>query len=218
MREALATHDRLVRESLQACGGYEVKTIGDSFMVAFSRAVDAVRFGCVVQTALAEEGVMPAGLTRPNADDGFDMLMVRIGVHCGLVDAVRSPVTGRVDYFGPMVNMAARVEAHGAAGAVTVTPAVMAEIDVALGDLIAVKYAEARVGKGLQDPLWLTALLPRALETRTEHVQMLCGVPASPTAETVTSLERSSDGSNSSVMSGGISSISTVSSRSGDES
>ncbi|HEY0093538.1 MAG TPA: adenylate/guanylate cyclase domain-containing protein, partial [Archangium sp.] len=35
MREALEVHDRTLRARLEATHGYEVKTQGDSFMVAF---------------------------------------------------------------------------------------------------------------------------------------------------------------------------------------
>ena len=42
-------------------------------------------------------------------------LRVRMGLHCGTPSCEEDPTTGRMDYFGQMVNRAARVEsiAHG---------------------------------------------------------------------------------------------------------
>ncbi|KAJ9457801.1 Receptor-type adenylate cyclase A [Diplonema papillatum] len=42
MKRALQLHNSLIRKALAEYGGYEVKTIGDSFMAAFSTATDAV--------------------------------------------------------------------------------------------------------------------------------------------------------------------------------
>jgi adenylate cyclase len=46
MREALALHDQIMSETLSAAQGYEVKTEGDAFMVAFASAAAAVRWVC----------------------------------------------------------------------------------------------------------------------------------------------------------------------------
>eukprot|EP00755_Sulcionema_specki_P011500 Sspe_Gene.49178::Locus_26227_Transcript_1_1_Confidence_1.000_Length_952::g.49178::m.49178 len=35
MKKAMAIHNRIMREAIKECNGYEVKTIGDAFMVAF---------------------------------------------------------------------------------------------------------------------------------------------------------------------------------------
>ena len=44
--------DIIIRSQIEAYGGVVVKTQGDSFMVAFVRAIDAVQFGVAIQTAL----------------------------------------------------------------------------------------------------------------------------------------------------------------------
>eukprot|EP01063_Lacrimia_lanifica_P011034 TRINITY_DN1779_c1_g2_i1.p1 TRINITY_DN1779_c1_g2~~TRINITY_DN1779_c1_g2_i1.p1 ORF type:complete len:836 (+),score=127.19 TRINITY_DN1779_c1_g2_i1:65-2572(+) len=164
MRDAMLLHDDAIRTALHNHSGYEVKTIGDSFMVAFRTSVDAVRFGAAAQTALGSVA-WPAGLTRPNAGDGFGVLSVRIGIHCGEVSAQQNQVTGRYDYFGPTVNRAARVEPFGAPGALTVTSELLHDIgDLPLEEaFVVVPYEKPRAAKGLRDPLELTALLPRSL-------------------------------------------------------
>eukprot|EP01063_Lacrimia_lanifica_P017137 TRINITY_DN2386_c0_g10_i1.p1 TRINITY_DN2386_c0_g10~~TRINITY_DN2386_c0_g10_i1.p1 ORF type:complete len:867 (+),score=249.44 TRINITY_DN2386_c0_g10_i1:70-2601(+) len=130
MHDALRAHNDLVRFSLDEACGYEVKTVGDSFMIAFATAVDAVQFGAAVQCGLRATA-WPEGLRRAHMDDGFPVLSTRIGVHFGPVTAERNVLTKRYDYFGPTVNKASRVEAFGIPGVVTVTQDVLDEIDAA---------------------------------------------------------------------------------------
>eukprot|EP01063_Lacrimia_lanifica_P016102 TRINITY_DN22718_c0_g1_i1.p1 TRINITY_DN22718_c0_g1~~TRINITY_DN22718_c0_g1_i1.p1 ORF type:complete len:865 (+),score=226.57 TRINITY_DN22718_c0_g1_i1:60-2654(+) len=176
MRDALAMHNAVIRHNIDAFDGYEVKTIGDSFMVSFEQALEAVRFGLRTQQDL--DGVVwPAGLTRPNLDDGFGVLSIRIGIHAGEVVAECNALTDRYDYFGTAVNTAARVEALGISGAVTITAAVRQALggDDLDGALV-VPYAEAKAAKGLAEELVLVALLPKSLQRREAHVRQLCGM------------------------------------------
>jgi len=93
-------HFRLLRESVAAQGGREVKTIGDSFMVAFASAVDAV--GCAV--------TMQQAVRRHNEGrDDTMRLNVRIGLHAG------EPMRDEEDYFGTPVVIARRL-CDGASG------------------------------------------------------------------------------------------------------
>eukprot|EP01063_Lacrimia_lanifica_P007415 TRINITY_DN1471_c1_g1_i6.p1 TRINITY_DN1471_c1_g1~~TRINITY_DN1471_c1_g1_i6.p1 ORF type:complete len:756 (+),score=176.06 TRINITY_DN1471_c1_g1_i6:55-2322(+) len=164
MATALEMHNEAMRAAAALFDGYEVKTIGDAFMIAFHTASDAVRFGGAVQTALGAELRWPEGLVRPEMDDGLPVLGVRMGIHCGEAVAQRNPLTSRYDYFGPTVNRAARVEPFGASGAVTVTADVMDDVEgEVLRDFMLFPYADSRTGKGLAEPLALTALVPRAV-------------------------------------------------------
>merc|ERR1719392_146946 len=54
MGDAVGDHHRLIREQIRLSNGYEVKTIGDCFMVAFKHANDAIAFSIGVQLALYE--------------------------------------------------------------------------------------------------------------------------------------------------------------------
>jgi len=49
MTQALELHDRLLRDLLASFRGYEVKTEGDAFMVAFFTILDAVLWCLAVQ-------------------------------------------------------------------------------------------------------------------------------------------------------------------------
>jgi class 3 adenylate cyclase len=83
MRAALALHDALVREAIEAHDGDVLATGGDGFAAAFGRAHDALAAAQDAQTALAAES-WPDGA----------VLRVRMGVHTGEVDERGG------DYFG----------------------------------------------------------------------------------------------------------------------
>jgi predicted ATPase/class 3 adenylate cyclase len=99
MRLALARHDELMREGLEAQGGVIFKTVGDAFYAAFATAGTAISAAVALQRALHAEPW--------NTDVG--PLRVRMAVHTG--EAERR---GQ-DYFGQPLNRVARTlsAAHG---------------------------------------------------------------------------------------------------------
>eukprot|EP01063_Lacrimia_lanifica_P016370 TRINITY_DN2294_c2_g1_i1.p1 TRINITY_DN2294_c2_g1~~TRINITY_DN2294_c2_g1_i1.p1 ORF type:complete len:827 (+),score=172.57 TRINITY_DN2294_c2_g1_i1:93-2483(+) len=185
MADALALHDGVIRGAIKAHGGYEVKTSGDSFMVAFASTPSAAWFALTVQARFAE-AEWPQALTRmPGAEDGrgADAMEIRIGVHCGKAQARLNPLSGRYDYFGPVVNTAARVEGLAPPGAVALTAAAMKELHWEEGGfeaagVLQIGYEGLRHGKGLAEPLQLTALLPQEAGRKYALVQSVCGPEA----------------------------------------
>jgi len=130
MHTALEIHNACLRKCIAENHGYEVKTVGDSFVVSFHNVPDAAAFMLASQYSLLQQPWSADLLKMPNCDEKFvDLpngkpntdfplwkgIRVRMGCHAGEVDREYVPITGRVDYFGPPVNMAARVEslAHG---------------------------------------------------------------------------------------------------------
>lgn len=99
MATALERHDELLRAAVADRGGHVFATGGDGFAVAFERAADALDAAVAAQAALAAEP-WPADAT----------LRVRMGLHTGEV------VERDGDFFGPAVNVAARVMAAGHGG------------------------------------------------------------------------------------------------------
>lgn len=105
-------------EQVQARGLEKIKTIGDAYMVVGGlprpRADHA--------TAICELALeMQAAVARVNADRGTEMEL-RIGIHTGSVVA---GVIGRskfsYDLWGDAVNIASRMESHGAPGRVQIS-------------------------------------------------------------------------------------------------
>jgi len=124
MAAAIEIHHREIRKVIAKYRGYEVKTVGDSFMVAFSSACDAVHFAVGIQAALFNcKDWSPAinqlyatmlsnkDDTPPNATDAdmWNGLRVRVGVHTGMGQINKDPVSLSYDYYGTVVNCAARV-------------------------------------------------------------------------------------------------------------
>ena len=91
----LELHNRLVRDQVRECGGYEVKSQGDGFMLAFASARRAITCARAIQEAV-----------RTHLRDHPDgPVRVRIGLHTG--EAIRQDS----DYYGKNVVVAARVAA-----------------------------------------------------------------------------------------------------------
>jgi class 3 adenylate cyclase len=98
MRDALARHDAVLREAIEAHDGYVVKTTGDGFHAAFATADRGVSAAIAAQRGLQDA-----------AWSGIGPLRVRMGLHTG-VASLRDG-----DYFGSTLNRAARLMgvAHG---------------------------------------------------------------------------------------------------------
>ena len=115
----LDLHNRIFREAIAAHGGYEVKTAGDAFMVAFQHADQALSFALEVQEQLLRadwpDQLLADIHATATADGLFRGLRVRMGIHTGEPICDMDSSSGRMDYFGPMVNRAARATsaAHG---------------------------------------------------------------------------------------------------------
>lgn len=137
MRSGIKIHNSLMRRQLRNIGGYEVKTEGDSFMVSFPTATSALRWCFSIQKFLLEqewpseiiESDHGREIQDPDGNLIYRGLSVRMGIHWGAPVCEPDPITGRMDYFGPMVNRAARVEAEADGGQITVSSDFVAEVN-----------------------------------------------------------------------------------------
>ncbi|KAJ7624746.1 adenylate cyclase [Roridomyces roridus] len=198
MFTALHLHNALLRRWLRICGGYEVRTEGDSFMCTFPTVFAAVWWCLVVQDALLEVAWPQDILECADGKEVYDSqgrliyggLSVRIGIHCGSPLCVTDPVTNRMDYFGLVVTRAARIASIAAGGQILLSADVLAEINAQLSDGGATDYSDAQPKaavdavrrfdpvvvhkgevklKGLEEPEMLSVVLPGVLIGRHEY-------------------------------------------------
>ena len=94
--EVLRTHDDTMREIVAKHHGVVIKVIGDSFMVDFSSAVNAVKCAIEAQERFWEYN---------KGKSEFESIQIRVGVHLGDVIIVGN------DIYGDGVNIAARIQA-----------------------------------------------------------------------------------------------------------
>src|SRR5437016_11498866 len=99
MKVALARHDALVRECIEAHGGHVFKTVGDAFCAAFATAVNALEAALAAQRALRAERWPDQAAIH-----------ARMALHTGAAE------TRDGDYFGPPLNHVARLLAIGHGG------------------------------------------------------------------------------------------------------
>ncbi|EED21998.1 adenylate cyclase AcyA [Talaromyces stipitatus ATCC 10500] len=136
MRSAIQIHNDILRRQLGIVGGYEVKTEGDAFMVAFSTTSAALLWCFNCQTQLLEAEWPKEILEQPQCKERYDKdgnlifrgLSVRMGTHWGEPVCEKDPVTNRMDYFGPMVNRASRISAVADGGQIFVSSDFMSEL------------------------------------------------------------------------------------------
>eukprot|EP01065_Artemidia_motanka_P043845 TRINITY_DN6148_c0_g4_i3.p1 TRINITY_DN6148_c0_g4~~TRINITY_DN6148_c0_g4_i3.p1 ORF type:complete len:746 (+),score=226.30 TRINITY_DN6148_c0_g4_i3:274-2511(+) len=182
MFDGLRLHNKVMRRCAGQFNGYEVKIIGDAFMLAFDAAADAVAFALSAQESLATSE-WPPELVHPLVDrvEGpagvpiWNGPRVRIGLHAGNVRVEHNPVTGRHDYFGQPVNTAARIEAAVKfGGLIGISERMWSELPEGtverLGSPTVVPMGD-RTLKGVQEPVTLLGLLPAKLAARESVLQ-----------------------------------------------
>ena len=104
MAIALRRHDAILRAAIENAAGYVFKTVGDAFCAAFETAQLAAEAAIAAQRELGAE---QWSTSRP--------IRVRMGLHTGACEERDG------DYFGPVVNRTARLEAVAHGGQILVS-------------------------------------------------------------------------------------------------
>src|SRR5207244_3420192 len=118
--EVLREHNTIVRQKLKAHGGFEVKSEGDGFMVAFQSAGKALVCASAIQKALVGRN-----------QSAEEAVLVRMGLHAG--DVIKEGE----DFFGRNVIMAARVASKAQGGEILASGVLKARLagsDVSWGE------------------------------------------------------------------------------------
>ena len=117
-QEVLHHHNDLVRKQVAEHKGFEVKSMGDGFMVAFSSARQALLCAIGIERAVSDYSIQ-----HPSQP-----IRVRIGLHTG------EAISEGGDFFGKSVIMAARIASQAHAGEILVSSVFKAMTESA-GDL-----------------------------------------------------------------------------------
>ena len=115
--ELLREHNVLIREQVRSHQGFEVKTEGDGFMIAFQSARQAIECATAMQRAFAQR--------NESAEEPVD---IRIGLHTG------EPVKEADDFYGKHVNLAARIAGQASGGEILVS-SLLYELTDSAGDI-----------------------------------------------------------------------------------
>jgi class 3 adenylate cyclase len=115
-QELLRKHNALIREQIRAHDGFEVKTMGDGFMVAFQSAKKGLDCAIAIQRAIAQD----------NGADGKGV-KVRIGLHAG--EAIKEGD----DFYGKNVIVASRVAGQAKGGEILVSSLLRQLVDSSVG-------------------------------------------------------------------------------------
>eukprot|EP00668_Euglena_longa_P010228 GGOE01012406.1.p1 GENE.GGOE01012406.1~~GGOE01012406.1.p1 ORF type:complete len:1001 (+),score=330.95 GGOE01012406.1:213-3005(+) len=180
MARSLDDHHGLIRDCIRKHKGYEVKTVGDSFMIAVGTPEAGVAIAMDIQLALQHQQ-FPSSIeeiyagNEEDVDDNPDNLAplhptwnglrVRIGIHTGEPDCILDTVTKGYDYYGPAVNVAARVESAARGGQVLVSESVF-ESMVFDPQKVDVHRIGPTPLKGVAQPVVLYQVLPQSLVER----------------------------------------------------
>jgi len=133
----LREHNELIRRQMTEHSGFEVKSQGDGFMLAFPSAREALLCAIGIQRALA---------ARTNSHE----LRVRIGLHTG------EPVREADDFYGKAVILAARIAAE-ARGSEILVSSLVREITESMGQFSFEAPTDAEL-KGLSGMYRLSAV------------------------------------------------------------
>jgi len=134
-------HFGYLAETVRVHQGAIVKTIGDAVMAAFADPGDAVAAAIRAQRELGGFNARSDGVA----------LALKIGVHAGPCIAVT--LNERLDYFGGMVNLAARLQGQAQAGEIVLSDSIAGDPAVApLLETVAAVDDRARV-RGVAEPV-----------------------------------------------------------------
>ena len=146
---AFAQFRDVLRSHLQKCGGYLCQEDDGTYMAVFAKVNDAVKFGTGLHAVLGETAWPDALKASPLFSDG---LSARVGLFAGTpIEKRPHETSGRADYFGPVLNRAARVAYSAETGRTLMPRSLTARIDEETLTPLYVQAAGKHAFKGIAD-------------------------------------------------------------------
>jgi len=187
MARCLQLHHDLIRSLIQKHGMYEVKTVGDSFMITCTGPTEAVSFALDVQEEFYDfewewdeiedvyQEFHSAFVKSPKSTghgpryaELWNGLRVRVGIHYGKGDVTYDDVVKGYDYYGPVVNTASRIESIGNGGQIIISESALKNLKTPVDPRRAVlnKLGVQNL-RGITNPPPLTEIIPLRFFHRT---------------------------------------------------
>lgn len=154
--KVLSDHRRLLRDAFQKWHGRELESQGDGFLVAFSKATDAVMAAVEAQTSIA---------THQWSEE--TLLRIRVGIHTG------EPVSLAEGYAGLDVHEAARICAAAHGGQILISQATRELIVDEFRDRLYLKDLGEHRLKDLRHPVRLFQIVAAELHSDFPPVRSL---------------------------------------------
>eukprot|EP00759_Apiculatamorpha_spiralis_P056068 PhF_6_TR7954/c0_g1_i1/m.12016 len=177
MARVAVLHRGLMRDAISAHNGYEVRSEGEAFFVAFASTSDALHFCLSVQERLVQIEYpeilrkFPDGVCDTDAEGQviWNGIRVRMGIHKGSATAVPDPITHRMDYFGVTVTRAARIAAHARGGQILISAEVQHTVKERVRELrkpVVRDLGHVQLRSDKKETMQLYSLLPSSLSGR----------------------------------------------------
>lgn len=189
MSQALDVHHTVIRKIIQTHDAYEVKTIGDAFMIAVGSADAAVRIANDIQKELlaAEWSLQLASLPTSCVEYFprnknlpqqlmFSGLRIRIGVNIGEhnedveeggeVMIKYDKIAKGYDYYGIATNAAARIEDLAFGGQTLISRKVLDELSDDVKKEADINVIGELDLRGCAEPMMIYQVLPSSLKGR----------------------------------------------------
>jgi basic membrane lipoprotein Med (substrate-binding protein (PBP1-ABC) superfamily)/class 3 adenylate cyclase len=174
MSEAIELHHEIIRQCISDSKGYEVKTVGDSFMIATKSALDGVMLALDIQRRLFEADWPSEFRSADFGSNVWNGFKVRIGVHyCREVQPKYEAFRQYFDYYGADVNACSRIEACARGGQVLIDSSTLGvmktepEYDALIADDVSIKlFAKDVQLKGLNKNYTLFSVTPVEFASR----------------------------------------------------
>lgn len=196
MQKSLGIHHNIIRSLIDKYEAYEVKTVGDSFMIATNSADKAVQLANDIQEYLLHQdwplelATMPSSCIsyfprprRMNSDIEprlmFKGVRVRIGVHMGHyeigqsedgeIQVLHDKVVKGFDYYGPVVNTAARIEDAAFGGQTMISKDIFDALSLEVKTACSITEIGDLTLRGVKDQVFVYSVLPESLRGRRFH-------------------------------------------------